>query len=131
MVQKWKEFNELKNIDQNYYCSNYYDVNVNKCKVKCETSLRFWENKDKINAMNPDDQFQWYFTYWLGRSSLDDEREIAWQKGIVSRFKSKLINTIKDVNSRFHDYSISPKIRQILQHWAMNQLKMICYNLYF
>ena len=131
MVQKWKEFNELKNIDQNYYCSNYYDVNVSKCKVKCETSLRFWENKDKINAMDPDDQFQWYFTYWLGRSSLDDEREIAWQKGIVSRFKSKLINTIKDVNSRFHDYSISPKIRQILQHWAMNQLKMICYNLYF
>ena len=131
MVQIWKEFNELKNIDQNYYCSNYYDVNVNKYKVKCETSLRFWENKDKINAMDPDDQFQWYFTYWLGRSSLDDEREIAWQKGIVSRFKSKLINTIKDVNGRFHDYSISPKIRQILQHWAMNQLKMICYNLYF
>ena len=39
----WKEFNELKNIDQNYYCSNYYDVNVNKYKVKSETSLRFWE----------------------------------------------------------------------------------------
>ena len=39
----WKEFNELKNIDQNYYCSNYYDANVNKYKVKSETSLRFWE----------------------------------------------------------------------------------------
>ena len=25
-----KEFGELKNIDQNYYCSSYYDVNVNK-----------------------------------------------------------------------------------------------------
>ena len=22
----WKEFNELKNIDQKYYSSNYYDV---------------------------------------------------------------------------------------------------------
>ena len=31
MVQKnWKEFDELKNIDQKYYCSNYYDVSVNK-----------------------------------------------------------------------------------------------------
>ena len=39
----WKEFNELKNIDQNYYCSNYYDGNVSKYKVKSETSLRFWE----------------------------------------------------------------------------------------
>ena len=40
-----EELDDLKNIDQNYYCSNYYDVNVNKYKVKCETSLRFWENK--------------------------------------------------------------------------------------
>ena len=27
--KSWNEFNELKNIDQSYYCSNYYDVNVN------------------------------------------------------------------------------------------------------
>ena len=39
--KSWKEFDELRNIDQNYYCSNHYDVNVNKYKVKCETSLRF------------------------------------------------------------------------------------------
>ena len=43
--KSWKEFDELKNIDQNYYCSNYYDVNVNKYIVKCGTSLRFWKNK--------------------------------------------------------------------------------------
>ena len=36
----WKEFDELNNIDQNYYCSSYY-VSVNKYKVKCGTSLRF------------------------------------------------------------------------------------------
>ena len=36
----WKEFDELKHIDQKYYCSNYYDVN--KYGVKCGTSLRFW-----------------------------------------------------------------------------------------
>ena len=28
--KSWKEFDELKNIDQTYYCSNYYDVCVNK-----------------------------------------------------------------------------------------------------
>ena len=51
MVQKsQKEFNELKNIDSRYYCSNYYDVSVNKYGLKCGTSLRFW----KINAgLNP------------------------------------------------------------------------------
>ena len=49
----WKEFDELKNIDQNYYCSNYYDVSVNKYGVKCGKSLRFWGNKGWINPIDP------------------------------------------------------------------------------
>ena len=28
--KSWKEFDELKNIDQTFYCSNYCDVIVNK-----------------------------------------------------------------------------------------------------
>ena len=43
--KSWKEFNELKDTNSRHYCSNYYDVSVNKYGVKCETSLRFWENK--------------------------------------------------------------------------------------
>ena len=85
--KSWKEIDDLKNIDQNYYCSNYYDVDVNKYKVKCETSLRFWENKGWINFIDPYGWFQWYFGYWLGRRSLDDKRQIAEWKEIVSRFK--------------------------------------------
>ena len=42
--KSWKEFDELKNIDQKYYCSSYYDVSVNKYVVKHRTSLRFWIN---------------------------------------------------------------------------------------
>ena len=37
-----KKFDGLGNIDQKHYCSNYYDVSVNKYGVKCKTSLRFW-----------------------------------------------------------------------------------------
>ena len=44
----WKEFDELKNIDEKYYFSDYYDVSLNKYSVKCRTSLRFWENKKWI-----------------------------------------------------------------------------------
>ena len=29
----WKEFDQLKNIDQKCYCSDYYDVSVNKYGV--------------------------------------------------------------------------------------------------
>lgn len=34
-----KAFDDSKNIHQNCYCTNYYDVNVDKYRVKCETSL--------------------------------------------------------------------------------------------
>ena len=47
----WKEFDQLKNIDQKYYSSDYNDVSVNKCGVKCRTTLRFWENKGWIRSL--------------------------------------------------------------------------------
>ena len=81
--EKWykkscKEFDLLKNIDQNYY---YYDINVNKYGVKCGTSLRFWENKGWINEIDPSGLFQWYFRSWLGKRSKDDKRQInRWKK---------------------------------------------------
>ena len=114
----WKEFDQLKNIDQKYYCSNYYDVRVNKYGVKFGTSLRFWENKGWINEIDLYGWFQWYFRYWLGRRSKDDERQLNRWKKIVSRFRGKLVKMIKDVGSKFDNYSISPKIRQILLHWG-------------
>ena len=60
--RKWnkkssKEFDLLEDIDQKYYCSNYYDVSVNKYGVKCGRSLKFWENKGWINEIDP---FGWF-----------------------------------------------------------------------
>ena len=109
----WKEFDQLKNVDQKFYCSDYYDVSVNKYGVKCGSSLRFWGNKGWINEIDPYGWSQWYFRYWLGGRSQDDQRQINRWKGIVSRFKGKLVKTVKDTGSKYNDYSISPKIRQI------------------
>ena len=59
--QPQKEFDYLKHIYPNYYCSNYYDVSVNKYGVKWGASLRFWNSKGWIN--DPYGWFQWYFRY--------------------------------------------------------------------
>ena len=43
--KSWKEFVELKNIDQKYYSSNYNVAKLNKYKVRTGTSLKFWKIK--------------------------------------------------------------------------------------
>ena len=37
---------------------------------------------------------------------------------IVGRFRGKLVKMVKDAGSKFGDYSISPKIGQILLYWG-------------
>ena len=63
--KSWKEFDQLKDIDQKFYCSDYYDVSVNKYGVKCRTSLRFLEDKGCNNKI---DLYGWFLVviYDLG-----------------------------------------------------------------
>ena len=63
----------------------------------------------------------------LATGQVEDQKMIKGKlidgKKIVSRFRSKLVKMIKDANSKFDDYSISPKIRQILLHWVYELTK--------
>ena len=65
--------------------------------------------------------FKWYLM--LDRRSLEDKTKINRRKGIVSRFKGKLIKMIKDINGRFDDYSISPQIRKLSLYWSYGSIK--------
>ena len=47
---------------------------------------------------------------------------------IVNRFRGKLVKMIKNSGSKFDDYSISPKIRQILLHWGYELTKKDFFN---
>ena len=46
----------------------------------------------------------------------------------MSRFRGKLVKMIRDVDSKFDDYSISPKIRQILFHWGYELTEKYFFN---
>ena len=92
--------------------------------VEVGTSLRFWENKGWINEIDPYGWFQWYFRYWKGERSEDDQRQINRRKRIFSRLvgilnKGKVKDKGRDIgkskDSRSKD---SLKIRQILLHWG-------------
>ena len=46
----------------------------------------------------------------------------------MSWFKGKLVKMIKDAGSKFDDYSISPKIREILLHWGYELIEKDFFN---
>ena len=62
------------------------------------------------------------FSGILGTGQIEDRKMIKDKlidgKKIVSRFRGKLVKMIRDAGSKFDDYSISSKIRQILLHWG-------------
>ena len=58
----------------------------------------------------------------LGIGQVEDQEmtkdKLIDRKKTVSRFRGKLEKMIKNSSSKFDDYLISPKIRQILLHWG-------------
>ncbi len=120
-----------KNIPENWLISSWenYDVNINKYKVKVGTTLEFWEEKGWIHEQNPYGWMQWYCDFYNGKRGDDDERQIdRWIKtaGPNSRFRRALINKILKEETLYNDISISPKIRQTLQHWGYKLTKKDC-----
>lgn len=99
-----------------------YDKRINKYGVEVGTSLRFWEQKKWIKSENPYGWVHWYCDFFEGKRGPDDVRQIGrWGRtaGPRSRFRLALINMIRRKGARLDDYTVSPKIRQTLQHWAV------------
>lgn len=105
---------------------NEYDKNINKYGKKVGTTLAFWRSKGWINEQDPYGWVQWYAEYHNGRRSPDDARQIKrWAElaGPNGRFRKWLITNILKKKSKWNDESISPAIRQTLQHWGYKLTK--------
>lgn len=101
--------------------SSTYRASVNKYGVKCGGSLDMWESSGWITSLDPYGWFQWYCRFYQGRRSTDDERQIKRGLGVMSnkgRFRNNLIGQCARKGRAFADSSVSPVIRQTLQHWG-------------
>ena len=101
--------------------SSTYREDVNTYKVKCGGDLDMWESSGWINACDPYGWFQWYCRFYLGRRTDDDERQIG--RGLrcfspTGRWRIRLCNEINKRGRKFDDATVSPVIRQTLQHWG-------------
>ena len=72
------------------------------------------------------------FSGILGTGQVEDQRmmkdKLIDGKKIVSRFRGKLVKMIKNTGSKFNNYSISPKIRQILLHLGNELTELDFFN---
>ena len=118
-----------KSIPENYLTNPLYDKSINKYKVKVGTTLEFWENNGWITKYSPYGWVMWYCDFYLGKRCIDDKRQIKRWVAIAGpngRFKKMLISMIHKKRAKYNDYTISPKIRQTLLHWAVEITKKDC-----
>ena len=121
-----KQYKFLEDIPETKLTREIYDKTENKYGVKVGTSLEYWESKNWIHKEHPYGWVHWYCDYSLGFTSDDDERQIKRWEGLAGpkgRFRLFLITQIQKKNGKWNDESISPKIRQTLQHWGYKLTK--------
>ena len=115
-----------KDLSEDYLSSSKCNVKLNKYGVKSGTSLEFWEKKEWIVEQDPYGWVQWYCRFYNGRRNKDDKRQIKrWNAfaGERGRFRKWLVTQILNKNKEWDDYTVSPVIRQGLQHWGYKLTK--------
>ena len=115
------EFDWLEGIEEFLLTGEEYDRTLNKFGVSCGTTLEMWQDRGWIREQDPYGWVQWYCRFFAGRRSPDDSRQIGRWKAFAGergRFRNQLINLVISRGASYDDESVSPVIRQSLQHWG-------------
>lgn len=127
-----KEFPEdwFEGLDDDMFKGNVYDKRKNMYGVNSGKNQAYWESMGWIHPSDPRGWFQWYCRYYVGRRMEDDDRQIRrwngvagpngrWKVALMKRIISKSDGTEKGLKRVVNDFSVSPKIRQLLLHWGV------------
>lgn len=91
---------------------------LNYFKIDASQPLSAWIKNGWIHPQDPRGWFQWYCRYYMGRRTLDDERQIGRWKAIRRHIAQLKKNCAPgEINCR-------PRQRQALLHWAYDSRKI-------
>jgi len=93
-------------------CTERHDPALNYFGVNASQPLSVWRTKGWIYHEDPRGWFQWYCRYYMGRRSLDDERQIArWRAMRRHAAQVRAHCAARDLECRRRQ-------RQALLHWG-------------
>ena len=99
-------------------CHERHDPTLNFFGVNASQPLSVWRKKGWIHHDDPRGGFQWYCRYYMGRRSMDDERQIARWRAIrrhVAQIRANCPRRALDCR---------PRQRQALLHWAYDSRRL-------
>jgi hypothetical protein len=99
-------------------CRGERDPQLNYFGVNASQPLSEWRKKGWIYEEDPRGWFQWYCRYYMGRRSVDDERQISRWKAI----RRHIAQLKKNCPPKYLD--CRRKQRQALLHWAYDSRKI-------
>jgi hypothetical protein len=94
------------------------DKALNYFGVSASQPLSVWRKNGWIHPDDPRGWFQWYCRYWMGRRSLDDERQIKrWRQ--MTRHVAQIRQGCEP-----GDLDCRRRQRQALLHWAYDSRRI-------
>jgi len=94
------------------------DPTLNFFGVDASLPLATWRKNGWIHPQDPRGWFQWYCRYYLGRRSIDDDRQIRrWRQ-----MRRHVAQIARGCERR--DHLCRPKQRQALLHWAYDSRRI-------
>jgi len=99
-------------------CPERHDPKLNLFGVNASLPLRDWRRAGWIHPQDPRGWFQWYCRYYMGRRTMDDERQIRRWRAIARH-----VAAIRR-NCEPRDLDCRRKQRQAVLHWAYDSRKI-------